>query len=107
MKTDAPAIAKTELVRIRKNGDHVSVSIEVGQPYKTTDGVWCTPVALHGVDGRLPGIFGEDSLQSLCLAIEFIRARLEDVVEAGDRLIDSKGPDEGVDFAIGAYFPKR
>jgi hypothetical protein len=103
MKTDAPAIAKTELIRIRKSGERVSMSVEIGQPHKASDGVWHTPVALHGLDGRLSDICGEDSLQSLCLAAELVHTRLAAVVESGERLVDS----DGGDFPIEAYFPKR
>jgi hypothetical protein len=103
LKTDSPAIAKTEFVRIRKNGEHVAVSIEIGLPYKITDSFWRTPVALHGIDGRLSDIAGEDSLQSLCLATEMVCRRLVSVLDNGDRLIDS----EGADFPIETYFPMR
>lgn len=103
MKTDAPAIARTELIRLRKSGERVSISVEMGQPYETTDGFWRTPVALYGLDGRLPDICGEDSFQSLCLATAMIHRQLISVIESGDRLID----DEGADFSIEAYFPKK
>ena len=103
MKTDSPAIAKTELVRIRKSGEHVAVSIEIGLPHKIEDGFWRTPVALHGIDGRLPDIAGEDSLQSLCLATEMVYRRLVSVLQDGDRLIDN----EGDDFPIETYFPQQ
>jgi hypothetical protein len=101
--TDTPAIAKTELIRIRKSGERVPLCVEIGQPQKTSDGVWHTPIALHGLDGRLSDICGEDSLQSLCLATEMVHARLAAVIESGERLVDS---DNG-DFSIKAYFPKR
>jgi hypothetical protein len=103
MKTDSPAIAKTELVRICKNGEQVAVSIEIGKPYKIPNGFWRTPVALHGIDGRLSDITGEDSLQSLCLATEMVYRRLVSVLDNGDRLIDS----EGTDFPTETYFPMR
>jgi hypothetical protein len=103
MKTDTPAIAKTELFRISKSGERVSMCVEIGQPHKASDGVWRTPVALHGLDGRLSDICGEDSLQSLCLATEMVHSRLAAVVESGERLADG----DGSDFPIQAYFPKR
>jgi hypothetical protein len=103
MKTDAPAIAKIELIRVRKNGERVSMSAEIGQPHKAPNGVCHTPVALHGLDGRLSDICGEDSMQSLCLAVELVRTRLIAVIESGERLVDSHGDD----FPIEAYFPKR
>jgi hypothetical protein len=100
MKTDAPSIAKTELIRARANGERVSVVVEIGAPYQAPEGFWCTPVALHGVDGRLSDICGEDSLQSLSLAVEMVHRRLTSILEEGDRLLDS----EGAEFPMDAYF---
>jgi hypothetical protein len=79
------------------------MSIEVAQPHRTADGVWRTPVALHGLDGRLPDICGVDSFQSLCLATAAIRRRLSSIAEHGERFLDN----EGADFPIDAYFPKQ
>lgn len=103
MKTDAPAIAKTEVFRVRASGEKVSVIAEIGQPYQSPDGVWRTPVALHGLDGRLSDICGEDSMQSLSLAVEMVHRRFACVLEGGDRLVDS----EGSDFPLEAYFATR
>jgi predicted methyltransferase len=100
MKTDLPPIAKTELVRVRPGGERTVLTVEIGQPYKTPEGIWRTPLALHGLDGRLSDICGEDSLQSLCLALSMVHRRLTSVVEAGDRLVDAEG---GV-FPFEAYF---
>ena len=100
MKTDARPIAKTELVRVRASGERVSIVAEIGQPYQTADGFWRTPVALHGLDGRLCDICGEDSLQSLSLAVEMVHRRLASIVEDGEQLLDS----EGSEFPLQAYF---
>lgn len=100
MKTDAPPIAKTEVTLVRASGERVSISAEIGQPYQTPDGFWRTPVALHGLDGRLCDICGGDSLQSLSLAVEMVHRRLASVVEAGEQLLDS----EGNEFPMEAYF---
>ena len=100
MKTDCPAIAKTELVRVCASGKRVSIVSEIGQPYRTPEGFWSTPVALHGLDGRLSDIRGEDSLQSLSLAMEMVHRRLVSIVEDGDQLLDI----EGSEFPFAAYF---
>ena len=102
MKTEAAPIAKTELVRVRASGERVSIIAEIGQPYQSPDGFWRTPVALHGLDGRLCDICGEDSLQSLALAIEMVHRRLASVVEDGDQLLIS----DGDEFPFEAYFTK-
>ena len=100
MKTDDPLIAKTEVTHVRASGERVSIVVEIGHPYQTPDGFWRTPVALHGLDGRLSDISGDDSLQSLALAVEMVRRRLASVIEAGDQLLDS----EGSEFPLEAYF---
>jgi hypothetical protein len=103
MKTEATLIAKTELVRVRASGDRVSIVAEIGQPCQTPDGFWRTPVALHGLDGRLSDICGEDSLQSLALAVEMVHRRLSSIVEDGDQLLDT----EGGTFPFEAYFTRK
>jgi hypothetical protein len=102
MKTEAARIAEKELVMVRAGGEKVAIIVEIGQPYQSAEGEWRTPVALHGLHERLSDICGEDSLQSLSLAVEFIRRRLASVVERGDQLIDA----EGDDFHFDVYFPK-
>ena len=102
MKTEAAPIAKTELVRVRASGERVSIVAEIGQPCQSPDGFWRTPVALHGLDGRLSDICGEDSLQSLALAVEMVHRRLASIVEVGDQLLDT----EGGEFPFEAYFTK-
>src|ERR1700761_4623012 len=97
-------MAKTELIRLGKNGERIPISIEISPPYRTADGVWRTPVALHGAGGRFPDICGENSFQSLSLAIACIHRRLSSMVERGDRLT-LDGVD--TDFSMDAYFPKK
>jgi hypothetical protein len=103
MKTDDPPIAKTEVTHVRASGERVSIVAEIGHPYQTPDGFWRTPVALHGLDGRLCDICGEDSLQSLALAVEMVRRRLASLIDAGDQLLDS----DGSDFSLEAYLGKE
>jgi hypothetical protein len=100
VKTDAPPIAKIDLVRVRPSGERITLTVEIGQPYQSPEGVWQTPVALHGLDGRLSDICGEDSLQSLCVAVKMVHLRLASIIDAGDRLQDA----EGGAFPFDAYF---
>jgi hypothetical protein len=103
MKTDDPPIAKTEVTHVRASGERVSIVVEIWHPYQTPDGCWRTPVALHGLDGRLSDISGDDSLQSLALAVEMVRRRLASLIDAGDQLLDS----DGSDFSLDAYLGKE
>jgi hypothetical protein len=92
----------TELIRVCKTGVCVPISIEIGEPYKTTNGLWRTPITVHGLDGRLPDICCEDLLESQFSALEMINRRLVSIIDSGDGLIDS----EGAKFPIETYFPK-
>ncbi len=103
MKPDDPPIAKAEVIRVRASGERVCIVVEIGHPYQTPDSFWRTPVALHGLDGRLCDICGGDSLQSLALALEMVRCRLASLIDAGDQLLDS----EGSDFSLEAYLGKE
>lgn len=103
MKTDAPAIAKRVVFWLRKSGEPIPLSVEIGAPRQHPDGFWHTPVALSGLGGRLCDICGEDSLQSLCLAVEMVHSSLASLVEMGDRVVD----EDGGDFQFEVYFPKR
>jgi len=102
MKTEAPAIAKTELTLIRASGERVLIVAEIGQPFQAAESLWRTPVALHGLDGRLSDICGEDSMQSLSLAVEMVHRRLASIIQAGAQLLDS----EGSKFPLKAYFAR-
>jgi hypothetical protein len=103
VKTDTPAIAEIRLVRVHPSGVRTEILVEVGQPFRAADDVWRTRVAFHGLDGRLSDICGEDSLQSLSLALQMVRSRLTSVIANGDRLIDT----EGGEFPMEAYFPGK
>jgi len=77
--------------------------LEIGLPYETSEGAWRTPVALHGLHGRLCDIFGEDSMQSLSLAVEMVHSLLYSVIENGEKLLEV----DGDEFPIEAYFGKK
>lgn len=104
MKTDAPAIARLELTRVCPNGERIPIAVEIGAPYQAEAGEWSTPVAIHGLHGRLGDICGEDSFQSLCLAMDLIRRLLSSAIEKGDRLLDG---DCGFQTVMKAYFPEH
>ena len=93
-------MATTEIVWVRANGDRTTLVAGVGVPFKA-DRCWHCPVVLHGLHEILPAMVGEDSLQSLCLALKLIQARLKNLLDDGDRLI-FPGSDD--DFPIHAYF---
>ena len=68
-------------------GERSTLSVEIGRPYKTSDGPWACPVNIRGLYDNLIDIRGEDSLQALCLAASLVRSLLTGVIENGGRLL--------------------
>ncbi len=104
MKT--PWIASLDLVGIRPDGTTETIAIRIGTPYQDhATGAWRTPIEIGGIDSRLPDMAGSDSFQSLCMAVSFVRRRLQHFTQAGGSL---ELPDSGHDsFPFEAYFPSR
>jgi len=100
MKTKGIKIAEINLRLIQKDDKCTDLTVGISQPTQSEDGLWYTPIALHG-DYGWKNIFGEDSFQSLCLAIKFIKILLTSYLEKGDRLVFQA---DNSDFPIESYF---
>ena len=97
---DAP-VASLKLVEVAPSGRRTPINVEVGRPHPDSRGAWACPVLVDGLDSKPRDIYGEDSLQALCLGLRLVRTHLEGVLERGSRLVYS---DEGTEFPIDAYF---
>ncbi len=97
---DAP-IASLKLVEISLSGTRTSIHVEVGCPRPDGHGAWACAIRVDGLDGKARDIYGEDSLQALCLGLRLVRSHLEGVLERGSRLVHS---DDGSEFPLIAYF---
>lgn len=102
-------IATDRLLWIQRDGAEVMVDVKIGRPYCDADDVWACPVALEGLDGPHPDIFGETSLQALALALELARLRLAQLLREGERLFypDGREPfdEAGLTVLFGRGFP--
>jgi hypothetical protein len=78
------------------------IMVSIGQPYPQPNGSWACPVELSGLHDRLPHMIGEDSLQSLCLAIGLCGKLLTAFVESGGHLRNEG--DDPDSFPLEAYF---
>ena len=87
-------VASTEVLCLAADGREFGARIAVGRPYRATTGEWRCPVAMSGLEERLPDMAGEDSLQALCMALSTVRALLEHFVEQGGQLLyrDGRSP---------------
>jgi hypothetical protein len=96
-------IATVELVEITSNGSRIPLRIEIGQPRQDRGGVWACLVSVEGYDCHAKNIYGEGSLQALCLGMRMVRHHLDCALNRGSRIVD---PDESEDrdFPLEAYF---
>lgn len=101
MPRNTAPVAVLELVEVTADGSRTPLRIELGQPRLHGRGAWACLVSVDGYDRPAKDIYGEDSLQSLCLGLRMVRLHLECALARGSRLVD---PDEGTDFPMDAYF---
>lgn len=94
-------IATLELVEVAADGSRIPLRIELGQPRPDGRGAWACLVSVDGYDRHAKDIYGEDSLQALCLAMRMVRLHLDCALERGSRLVHT---DEDTDFPLEAYF---
>ena len=94
------AVAALDLVAILPTGERRAVRVRVAAPVPSAAESWSCSVSLEGLHAGLPPIVGEDSLQSLCLALRLAAALLHDVVARGGRLESATGDA----FPLEAYF---
>jgi len=104
-------IARLNLIGVLRTGGRRRVVIAIGVPYAIRDGrgadCAACPVTIRGLgrDPRLNAhrILGEDAFQSLSIALAFVRRRLLDFVESGNRLLFADGKNV---LPLEAYFPR-
>jgi len=94
-------IATLELVEVAADGSRTRLRIELGQPHPDGRGAWACLVSVDGYDCHAKDIYGEDSLQALCLGMRMVRLHLECALDRGCRLVHT---DEDTDFPLEAYF---
>jgi hypothetical protein len=79
----ADTIAERALVCVKANGERVPVTLRIGRPYPASDVDWACPVALEGLESRLPDMHGVDSFQALMLAQKLLLQLMSGVIEDG------------------------
>jgi hypothetical protein len=81
----ADTIAERTLMYVKPNGQRVPITLRIGKPYPASDADWACPVALEGLEPRLPDIHGVDSFQALMLAQKLLLQVMTAVLEDGGR----------------------
>ena len=97
-------VATLQLIEVWPNGRRVPAQVQIGKPFRETDGSWACPILVTTVNEKIRHIRGEDSMQALCLGVQFAGQMLQLVVDRGGRLLCAgEGADDG-DFPINAFF---
>jgi hypothetical protein len=86
-------IASMKLFAVAPDGTEQLFTVGVAVPQQQPTGEWACPTLWHDLDTPRP-IFGDSSLQALCLGLSFIRLRLEDYLNKGGRLLHAIGREE-------------
>jgi uncharacterized protein DUF6968 len=100
---DQPIATLSLLGRLADTQKEFPVQVSIGKPYSRDNGSWACPVELEGIHDRIADIVGDDSLQALCLAVQFAGKLLAAFLQRGGRL-RSSGDDPEDWFPLEAYF---
>src|SRR4051812_30156162 len=97
-------LAETKIQCVAASGESFTSPLRVYPPRREDRGMWSCAVSMGDLLREDQPLFGEDSLQALCLALSFARSRLQDFVARGGRLVIPGTED---DFSIDACFGTR
>lgn len=94
--SEPETIAERVIYAVDNDARGFDVGIMIGKPYQTDFkyGDWACPVALIGLHGRFPDMYGVDSWQALIVAVRLVKALLTNFVEEGGKLYWEKGGEE-------------
>jgi hypothetical protein len=81
-------VAASTFVFQSSDGVRRRVRARVGKPYKESQSRWRCPSEIRGFERRYPDFTGVDSMQALVLAISAVRARIEDFLDKGGKVLD-------------------
>jgi|694.fasta_scaffold117680_2 hypothetical protein len=105
-------IAEYAVVFVDPKGKEFKVTLSIGLPQLEND-MWGCTVGFDGLPGgQAPTIRGDDSLQSLCQAVWFMRNRLHKLVQANWSILveqadSEKSVTERYEFPLDAYFGRN
>ena len=89
-------IAERIIYAIDKDSRGFDVALMIGKPYQADSkyGDWGCPVAMIGLHGVFPDMYGVDSWQALTIAHTLVKRLLTGFVEEGGRLFWEKDGEE-------------
>jgi hypothetical protein len=92
-------VAALEVVALVATGERVTLTAQIGKPYRNDDGSWSCPVAMPPLYAQLEDIRGIDSFHATWLACSLILKLLEHFKASGGELVYG----DGSEFPLDAY----
>lgn len=92
-------IAETKMIGIYPDMREIEILASIGSPFRDLNGRWGCPAEISGIYGKLGPVYGEDSMQALCLALKLVYTLLKDFIEKGGKLVH---PYDKSDFPLRA-----
>lgn len=86
-------IASLDLISVDEEGLRSKLALSIGAPSEEPDGTWACEVELEGIESKPRKIYGGDSLQALCLAMQYMKKALELHSKASRLLYAGQGED--------------
>ena len=103
MEISPTLFATAEFYGVDRNGAESVLLVGVGRPTQQPTGEWACPTLTYDLkEPRL--IYGEDSLQALCLGLSLIRTRLEGWMDSGGRIFVGESREEISRVEISTWF---
>lgn len=87
-------IAERTIHAIDKDSREFEIRLMVGKPYEVSPTAWACPVAMVGLHGVFPDMYGVDSWQALLTSLNLIGSLLNYFVEDGGRIFFEKDGDQ-------------
>jgi hypothetical protein len=81
-------IATRDFVLTKPSGETVPIVLVVGRPFQVGKSESRCPIRIDGLAVQYNDISGGDTFQALCLALKFLKDRLDEQIEGGCRLTD-------------------
>ena len=98
------AIAETKIQCVSPSGESFTSVLRVGRPRMDERDMWYCSLSMDGMFQEDRPLFGDTSLQALCLALDFAQGRLQHFVSCGGKLFI---PGTSEEFPLSAYFGSR
>jgi hypothetical protein len=103
MTLNARWLASRTILAVKPDGQKMNVTLRIGFPYEVSTGEWACPLAMEGLQERVPDIHGIDAWQTVQLVQNLQAQLLGYFVQDGGTLLCDEPPNP---IELHELFPK-